>query len=44
VSVAWIRVHLGGRYADTRRWATFKAANDRTTSLAVDERDIHGGI
>jgi hypothetical protein len=44
VSVAWIRVHLGGRYAGTRRWATFTAANERSTSLAVDERDMDGDL
>ena len=39
---ARIRVHLGGRYAGSRRWASFSAANERPVSLAVDERDIEG--
>jgi len=44
VSLAWIRVHLGGRNVGTRRWVTFIAANERSTSLAVDERDMDGDL
>jgi hypothetical protein len=42
VKPARIRVNLGGRYAGSWCWATFTAANDRTVSLAVDERDMEG--
>ncbi len=37
---ARIRVHVGNRYAGSRRWVTFTDARGRATSLAVDERDI----
>ena len=41
---ARIRVHLGGRYAGSMRWASFTAANERPVSLAVDERDVEGEL
>jgi hypothetical protein len=44
VKAARIRVRLGGVYSGSRRWATFTAANDRATSLAVEESDVEGDL
>jgi len=44
VKPARIRVHVGGRYAGSRRWVTFTDVHGRATSLAVDERDIEGNL